>query len=466
MSPKRQRLLAIAVAAGTFVIVSSQVALRGKLAGPTNPYNEQFRMARYLHNGTGFVCPVGPERNDPSSWYAPGYIALVAVVMSIFGQDSEATMAVVRLGGIAAMSVSFACYFFLALRRFGAKVAGIALVLMLLSPSLMFKASEVWDTLWAMLGGSLLLTLFVLYPPKRRIAVFASGLACGGVAMINPSFTLCYPVWVLHAWWVNRPEKGRIASFLQHVALVLAGVVLSIAPWTVRNYSLFGELFYLRGNLPMELWSGNAPWSDGYGDIRDPEKPHPVFDRGEGQRMVELGEYAYFQSCREDVRKWWREDKGRFARLTLARIRWFWFGRYYPDAPWKTDIIKKIAVAGPTVLGIIGAIVVLWKRRDGLVILMTVLIFPMMYYVTQIMVRYRLPIEPVLLLLGAIGIAGLWGGRKGGGGSGRNSARPIERRPPHGSANRAERTSICTRPPSTRPSTLSSCLPDGSAPCN
>lgn len=395
-----------------FVVIAAQVILRGKLTAPTTAYNEQFRMARYLLHGTGFVCPVGPERDDPSSWYSPGYIALMTVIMATFGEGTRASLAVIRLVNIAAMSVSFGLYFLVAVRKFGPKVARVAVVLMLISPSLMFKADEIWDTSWTMLGGALLLALFVVASPSRPPAVFGSGLACGAVAMVNPCFTLCYPVWVIYSWWRQRRAGQKILSLLRYSGLVVMGFLLAILPWTVRNVYHFGELFYLRGNLPLEMWSGNAPWSDGYFGSTRPDKPHPVFHESEARRMVELGEYGYFQACRAEVARWWQEDKGRFGRLTAWRIRWFWFGRYDFDMSRIALVVKMLGVAGSTILAVFGAAVVIWKRREGLVLMTTLLVFPSPYIITAIMVRYRLPIEPVMLLLGAIGLVQLWPKRK------------------------------------------------------
>ncbi len=396
------------VMVGAFLFITATVVVRGKLSAQTTSYNEQFKMAKYVLHGTGFVCPVGPERNDPSSWYSPGYVGLMSVIMAGFGEDSVVSLVGIRLANIAAASVAIGLYFLLGLRKFGSKVAWLAVVLMLLSPILLVKADEIWDTSFTMLGGAILLLLFVTVKLNSPRALLVAGLACGAVAMINPTFTLCYPVWVIYSWFVRREPDRKCFKFLSHVSLVVMGFVIAILPWTVRNYLAFGELFYLRGNLPLELWSGNAPWSDGYADASRGNKPHPVFHEPERQRMTELGEYAYFKACGQDVAGWWKQDKGRFGRLTLSRTQWFWFGRYDFNMSRMGLVLKFLGVAVPSIAAIVGALVVVWKRREGLILIWTLAVFGLPYYITQIMVRYRLPIEPVILLLGAVGLVHFW----------------------------------------------------------
>jgi hypothetical protein len=227
--------------------------------------------------------------------------------------------------------------------------------------------------------------------------------------MVNPCFTLCYPVWVLYAGWKTRrrPATGgrTLGHLARYAALALAGFVLAILPWTVRNVRTFGELFYLRGNLPLEMWVGNAPWSDGYFFSTDGQRVHPVFDEQEARRMVRLGEWGYFQACREDLARWWRQDPGRFFRLGARRVRWFWLGRYDFDVSPAARAVKLAGVAVPTALALLGRGMVLWRRREGLVLVVTVAVYPLVYYATIVMVRYRLPVEPVVLMLSAVGLA-------------------------------------------------------------
>jgi 4-amino-4-deoxy-L-arabinose transferase-like glycosyltransferase len=404
-SEKRQVLIAMAA---FLVVAGAVVIVRGKLTAPTTAYNEQFRMARYLLHGTGFVCPVGPERNDPSSWYSPGYIAMMAGVMAIFGEASPLSLAVIRLLNIAAMSLAVGLYFLLAKRLFGSRVAWIALVMILLSPSLMYKADEIWDTSWAMLGGAALMAMFVLLKPTRPSRIFASGLACGAVAMINPSFTLCYPIWILYSWWRQRPDKRKFMNLLRYAGLILGGFVLAILPWTIRNHRAFGEFFYLRGNLPMELWVGNAPWSDGYFFSKEGRRIHPVFDAAEQHRMVELGEYGYFRACRADVAEWWRQEPGRFFRLGLKRVRWFWLGRFDLATSRTGLILRILGVTLPGGLAMLGILIVILKKRGGLVLAGTAMVFPVIYYASIVMVRYRLAIEPLVMVLAALTLAEAW----------------------------------------------------------
>ncbi|MFW6133569.1 MAG: hypothetical protein ACOC8F_06695 [Planctomycetota bacterium] len=390
------------VAGVVFAAHAGLAAVRNTLAAPTTPYNEQYRMARYLLEGRGFVCPVGPPRDDPSSWYVPGYISLMAGVTALLGGPGAASLAAIRLLNLAALGASAGLYFLIARRLLGTTVAWVTAALVCLSPLLLYKSAEVWETNWAMLVGAAGLGLCVLAPPRRSAAVFAAGLGLGAGAMINPCWTLCYPVWVAFAWRRQRPRRHRMRDFARYAGLSATGFALAIAPWTVRNYRTFGELFYLRGNLPMELWVGNAPWSDGYFFNRQGKRIHPVFDENEARAMVRLGEWGYFRACRDDVARWWWNDPQRFVRLGLRRMRWFWFGRYDLDEPPARRAVRFAGTAVPGALALLGAVLVLWRRRRAWVLMATAAVFPLVYYASLLMVRYRLPVEPVLLTLVAV----------------------------------------------------------------
>ncbi|MFP3938408.1 MAG: hypothetical protein ACLFVW_08705 [Phycisphaerae bacterium] len=384
------------------------MSLRGRLTAPTTDYNEQVRLARHIADGAGFVCPVGPRREDPSSWYTPGYVVMMAGVLKVFGGASPAALATIRLLNAAAISLVAGLTFLIARRLLDSTTAWTAVVLLLASPILAYKADEIWDTQWTMNAGMLVMFLLVCVRPHRLSGIFGAGLACAAAAMINPSFTLCYPVWVIYAGWRTRPEAatrhGRSRHLLRYALLAFTGFVLGILPWTVRNYRTFGELFYLRGNLPLEMWVGNAPWSDGYFFASDGSRIHPVFDEYEALRMTRLGEWEYFQACRRDVARWWNEDPHRFFRLGLRRVRWFWLGRYDFDVPTTAKLVKVVGTAGPSFLAIVGTAFVVLRRRRGLVLVITAAVYPLVYYATIVMVRYRLPVEPVVMMLAAVGV--------------------------------------------------------------
>ena len=66
---RRQAVVVFVVA---LVLRLGYVGVIGKLGARPPDYREQVRIASYILHGTGFVSPVGPERDDPSSWYVPG----------------------------------------------------------------------------------------------------------------------------------------------------------------------------------------------------------------------------------------------------------------------------------------------------------------------------------------------------------------------------------------------------------
>lgn len=369
-------------------------------------YNEQVRLARYLLHGTGFVSPIGPERNDPSCWYPPRYIGVLTAVFWLFGEATTAAWAITRILNITAVSAAVALWTLLARFYLGRRVAAVAAILMVLSPSITNKAHDIWDTFPITCGAALCLSVFTFCPPRRFASAVGAGAVCGAAALINPCFTLCYPVWVLWGLCGPHVRRGRVPIFKcwPIVLAVLLGFAVVVFPWTLRNRLTFGEWFYLRGNLPYELWSGNAPWSNGYG-VSDTGKRlrHPVFDPAEGVRLAAVGEYPYLKQCGREVRQWLYDDPGEFARRTVNRVRWFWFGRFVHDRTWRQSALKFGGYAIPGILALMGAGHVLIHRRRALVLVYTLMFFPIPYYVCLVMARYRLPVEPLVLVLAATG---------------------------------------------------------------
>jgi 4-amino-4-deoxy-L-arabinose transferase-like glycosyltransferase len=370
-------------------------------------YNEQVRVARYLAHGTGFVSPVGPERDDPSCWYVPGYIALIAASFRIFGEDSAASFVAVRILDLLAQAAAIALWTIVGRYLLGRRAAALAAVLMILSPTISYMEGGVWDTFPTMLGGVLCLAVFVLVCPRGVGSHVLAGGLCGLVAMVNPCFSVCYLIWLAWGLWFQRRYRRPRAHLAVQIAAALLGFLILIAPWTIRNRVVFGEWFYLRCNMGLEMWVGNAPWSDGYFLAQNRQCVHPVFQKSEEDRLVQRGEFLYFKDRMREVRHWVRTEPGRVGVLVLKRIAWFWTGHYPSGLGSSRQWIKLLGLTLPGLLAVLGLFRALIRRPHCWVLPITLLVFPVPYYLSIMLPRYRVPIEPLVLLMAAFFIVGV-----------------------------------------------------------
>ena len=105
-----------------------------------------------------------------------------------------------------------------------------------------------------------------------------------------------------------------------------------------------------------------------------------------------------------EARAWFVQEPGRVAKLMWRRVKWFWLGRFPADLSPLTRLLKFVGFTLTGVLGLMGAVIILFRRPQCWLLVGTLVVFPIPYYLTTMAVRYRLPIEPLILLLGAAAI--------------------------------------------------------------
>ena len=118
-----------------------------------------------------------------------------------------------------------------------------------------------------------------------------------------------------------------------------------------------------------------------------------------------LGEQAYFESKKQDVVQFIRENPAYFARLCFQRMLFFWwdFGDYYGYTP---DVLLTIGRRTFSTLGLVGMLWLFVRRRRGAGVLAIVLcVFPAVFYLTYPAWRYRHVIEPLLLICAVWAVA-------------------------------------------------------------
>jgi hypothetical protein len=99
----------------------------------------------------------------------------------------------------------------------------------------------------------------------------------------------------------------------------------------------------------------------------------------------------------------------------LARILSTWLGTQHPVTDFMvTDswLVRVVFLTNALLLlGTIGGIFFLYRRRHSLAfpLAITPIIFPIVYYITHTSLRYRHPLEPMLVLLTTIFLAALLG---------------------------------------------------------
>jgi len=342
-------------------------------------YNEFARIAWALTSGHGYSSPWANTPLSPTAVEPPVYSFLLAGIFHFAGAYSYRALWIGA--GLNAIFSSITAVLILRLgkREFGSPVGVLAAWVW----ACWLYETVVAVRLWESSLSALLLMVALLMLPKLKVPSTSLWLLFGCLAAVagltNTTLLSVFPffwVWL----WVSYRQSARPCG-----KLVLASVgifLLTLLPWTIRNYEAFHRLMPVRDNFGLELWLGNHE-----GVTRRYDSDFPILDPSEYNR---LGEVRFMESKRDIALQFIGRHPAEFLRLSAWRCLRYWTA---PD-PVVWSFVSLMAWSG----------MILALRRKGLEALpyaVVLLMFPLIYYITHTFNSYRHPTEPVMLLLAA-----------------------------------------------------------------
>ncbi len=254
---------------------------------------EYYCIAKSLVAGEGYSSPF-KDRTGPTAWMPPLLSFLLAGIIWICEGSKDAVMAVVVVLQVYTLVGTGLLVMAVARRstgRFGALIAAVAFTAVLLSDFRMWfqNTHDYWLILAAM---NVLVAWLVFGRPLRgwRTAI-GWGFFGGLCAFINPIVAMAWGV-------LSLPGVARQRAWRQlAVAFAVAG--LTISPWVVRNYLVFGRLIPIKSNLAYELYQSQCLQPDGL--LRgNTFGSHPYASGGrERQEYIRVGEMAFLDRKNE-----------------------------------------------------------------------------------------------------------------------------------------------------------------------
>jgi tetratricopeptide (TPR) repeat protein len=266
----------------------------------------------------------------------------------------------------------------------------------------------------------------------------AAGLLLGVLSLLRENALLTLPFLLPLAWplapgappLVNGtppPVSGRAAVLARRGGALLAGVALALAPVALRNGLVGGDYLPTTSQGGVNFYIGNNPRADGTYRPIAPGKQIPELERQEALRMAErtLGRrLTPAEASRYWLGKalsWAAVHPGGFLRLQLRKLGMFWSWYEWPDAVdyyWVRSLspvfrLPLLELGGAEILALAG-LALLARRgfnQTGPGSLAPALLFALGWMVSTVLFflfsRYRLPILPALLALGALPLAAL-----------------------------------------------------------
>jgi Dolichyl-phosphate-mannose-protein mannosyltransferase len=397
---------------------------------------ETGNIAYALAQGKGFSNVFRTE-TGPTAWLAPVYPLMVAAIFKVFGIFTARAFFVCVALNILFSSAACVPIFFVGKRIGGLAVgAGAAWFWAVFPNAVMMPFEWIWDTsLSALLAALILWATLELAESERWLDWAVYGVLWGLALMTNPALGVLLPF--LLGWMALR-GKGENRARWKRAGLAVGLAILFCVPWVVRNYVAFDKFIPMRSNLPFELWLGNN-------DIFDEHAQNgrkSITRTEEVRHYTQLGETAYMAEKWALAASFMRTHPELELRLTGRKFVAFWVGTEAPVKNFRetdSSLIRAILLTSSlTAMGALCGVVMLWRgkkkitqrRRDhragaeaelnrtegkpemgGEVVWPLAafpLIFPCLYYVTHAHLRFRQAIDPVVMLLTAMAVAGVW----------------------------------------------------------
>jgi 4-amino-4-deoxy-L-arabinose transferase-like glycosyltransferase len=363
----------------------------------TDAIHEYDPIATSLLSGRGFVNDAG----FPDCDRGPGYPLFLAAIYSCFTRDFLLVRSVQAIVDSATVIIAM----LLAERLFATrKTTVVAGLLTACYPLLIYSSNLVAvETLFLFF---FLLTIYLLvsaYRSENRLLYVLSGITLACSALIR-STTLLFPVviglWLLTVAGLNRKN---ITGYM----LLLAAFVITISPWTIRNYLVFDEFMPTTINGGLNFYVGSSLKYLTTTDKRfavtkaDYRKIYGENISTVTTRSPKKRDAAYWQAARLNYSNSWNNNPLDVLKLTVLKAGRFWYatdsGRYE-----KLNLVIQVPFAVLAFLGLLFAL----KRGDYpqeiWLLVMSILYFWGIFVVMFPLARYTVPILPILALFVAL----------------------------------------------------------------
>jgi 4-amino-4-deoxy-L-arabinose transferase-like glycosyltransferase len=378
-------------------------------------YREYIITAQRLLEHKAFLSPLMTDANraEVSGLLPPMYTIWVAGVYGLFGIESRAAIIVLELANAIALSLACGLAFKIAHALAGQRAAWIAGLIAALNPALVGHTNYIWDTSFFALAVTLSVWFSICLRNHsfRPVSFFGFGIWLGVVALLNPALTPAYPLLVLFPLW--RGSAISLRRLFGGIGASVLGWMIAIAPWTIRNYVQLGTVQYVRSGFMLEVWLGVTPEADHAGG--DVYRNHfPLLNQEVARHVSDVGERKYLEECGDLARRAIAENPLRFAKLVLMRTVDHWFGTALTHAGPQQRVIPATRQRQLIMLVFSLEILLIFfavmsrrlNRPETWWLIFVVVVFSLVYSITHVQVRFRVPIEPLIAVLVGISFAG------------------------------------------------------------
>ena len=275
--------------------------------------------------------------------------------------------------------------------------------------------------LLAILGSFDIATALAVREQGRRVAHwFLLGVSLAAAVLLRQVFMLFVPFLLGWLWYRVRaagaPESAVRAG--RGIAVTCVAMALMILPWTARNYLAFGRLVPVNTNAGFAFFWGNHP-VHGYDFIPILDGSGPTYGSLIPRGLKGLDEASLDRELMRRGLGLVAADPERYLHMTLARAREYF--KFWPSAQssaaanlgrvFSFGLLLPLAAFG---LGR-AALARARGRRHGLLcdlpevpgrgmLLCFMLVYSLVHLLSWALVRYRLPVDGVLVFYGACGV--------------------------------------------------------------
>jgi 4-amino-4-deoxy-L-arabinose transferase-like glycosyltransferase len=304
----------------------------------------------------------------------------LAAVYSIFGVSVRAAQIANAVLGTLTVWLIFEF-----LRKdFGVEIARWGALFAAIYPTLLFYTGQLLSETPILLFTALALRLTQVFRDRPVLWFIPVGIDLGLAVLTREPF---FATAVLIAMWLvlgRKAQKGWTG--LARATVLLVCVVLTLVPWTVRNYLVFGKVIPISTRGGYNFWLANRIYTPRSTPVeKELTNVNSMSEADQDKLLWKLTFRFIFQHPLE------------YLKLSLFRLAEFWHLGYHGYGWW--EIVFLAGYFPFLALAIVGSFLSWRDNREVTLLLLTV---PISLSLVHMMFvpegRYRLPIDMVLCM--------------------------------------------------------------------